>query len=128
MRWAALMLFVLFSLCACAACASSPPIPHESSFKGIITRGFETSIFKPCDSDDAPSWLTLSTKSNFSTRYKNLMKRESDGQQDIPVYAHFVGVKISGDANGYGHLGQFTSEITLTKVLSLQPAPEGKCP
>jgi hypothetical protein len=128
MRWVALVpgLFLFLWLSACAP--SSPPIPHESPFRGIITLGFETSVFTPCDSDEPSSWLALSKKSNFSARYKNLMKRQPADQQDLPVYAHFVGVQVSGDPNGYGHLGQFTSEITLTKVLSLQLAPDGKCP
>jgi len=122
-----LSLIVLCLLAGISACAPTPTPPQETAFKGIVTSGFEVSAFKPCNSDQL-SWFSAPSDSKFWDFYKKLASPPTNSHGYTQVYTEFIGVLASDDPNGYGHLNQYRSEITVQRTIDVQPAPDGKCP
>jgi hypothetical protein len=125
----ALCLLILLSS-GLSACAPAKTPARETSFTGLVTYGFEVSVFKPCDAAESErgSWFTAPPESGFWDRYKRLKDHQQDQHGYDQIYVHVTGIMSSGDPNGYGHLNAYPSELTVKKVFVIEPAVNGKCP
>jgi hypothetical protein len=115
------------------SCASF--IKSEATFEGLYVTSFEVSVFYPCgmteDIDDQGNkdlgyWLTSTPDSSFNeqmTRFSTL--REPTG---LRVYVKFIGVlSPTKPFGGYGHLGMYKNEVTITKVLEMKSWSDNLC-
>ena len=122
-----LLLIIVCLLAGISGCGVIQTSPPEQTFEGILTYAFEVSSFRPCGSEN-DSWFTAPAESGFWEKYQALGPFQAGEQGTAYVYTRFTGTLASGDPNGYGHLGQYQSEVTVKEVLEIRPAIPGECP
>ena len=113
-------------------------VKSEETFEGLFVTSFEVSVFYPCGmgmqtegiedqgNKDLGYWLTSTPDSGFNeqlTKFSTLTDPTG-----LRVYVKFIGVhsptKLFG---GYGHLGMYKKEITVTKILEMKPWSDNLC-
>lgn len=99
-------------------CVTTATGPGEREFRGYYSQGFEVDSFRACG--ERQSWW-VREGADLRTRYAGLAERE---------YAEvFVVLRGEITAEGsYGHLGAYTRELSVSRVLELRPAGAGDCP
>lgn len=83
-----------------------------SSYTGKYVALFETSSFVPCDEPDVRYWLVWGPKVDLPGELKML---GFDGL-GTEAYLRFSGRLETGSASGYGHLGQYSGQLTIKKL------------
>lgn len=126
--------FLILLITLLASCASKEGIIVE----GRYSTSFEVSVFMPCrtnnqkelwESADKNSvyWLTSTPASHFSEQlkpYYSLM--EPTGE--LNMYVKFIGDISPTKKNGYGHLGMYSNQVTVTEVVEMEPWVDRQCP
>lgn len=114
-----------------------------ASREGIVVEGrystsFEVSVFMPCRTDNQKElwesankntdyWLTSTPASDFSEQLKSYYPfMEPTGE--LHMYVKFVGDISPTKKNGYGHLGMYSNQVTVTEVLEMEPWVDRQCP
>jgi hypothetical protein len=82
------------------------------SFEGMYTSAFETSSFVPCGSRDSRYWIVWRADSDFAAAFDE----HNLGLQGGELYVRLQGKLETGNPNGYGHLGQYNGQLTVTKL------------
>ena len=118
-------------LLAALACQTLSPTPGPTTgeFKGFYINGFEVSSFVPCDMVDDLAQGTgywLNGISEMSDQYYALVQSSGfdQGTGYLSVYVRFNG-ELSPPGGGYGHLGAYEREVTVTKLLEM--SLDGQC-
>src|SRR5687767_2500106 len=113
-----ILIAVLVALVAILAVASVlwragrlPFVKPGDSFEGMYTSSFETSSFVPCGSNEPRYWLVWAAKSDFASAFR----AHNLGAQGGTVYVRLKGKLETKDEGGFGHLGQYKGQITVTK-------------
>lgn len=125
-----LLVALIVPLCSCAGRArqrSGPELHPETGpeFQGQYLQSFEVSSFVPCGSTEKPGygvgyWLNWDDSKSYD-RYRAEISKQVD---NAVVYLKFTGT-ISPPGQ-YGHLGVYTREVTVEKVLEVKL--RGICP
>jgi hypothetical protein len=124
-----------------------PASGAEYTFTGYYRAGFETSSFVACDSFGAPGtpngydsygipgygrgyWLKDTADSGFWSRFAELtpqfMQRSRVGSMEASpsVFVRFIGHasprRSLFEWHGYGHLGLYDREITVTRLIEMR--------
>jgi hypothetical protein len=128
-------------LCACALAFAfwnrtfqpAPTVTRDVEFRGHFVSSFEVSAFTPCTPEtqvpgfSGAYWVSSTPESGFYTRYAEVtgvVQRQQPA--GVPVYVHFIGDVSPDSKNGYGHLGGYAHEVTVTQVLEM--SLDGVCP
>ena len=132
-RFSLLMAVSMMLVSLLTSCTSF--VKSETTFEGLYATSFEVSIFYPCgmteDIDDQGDkglgyWLTSTPDSGFNeqlTKFSTL--REPTG---LRVYVKFIGVlSPTKPFGGYGHLGMYKNEVTVTKILEMKSWSDNLC-
>jgi hypothetical protein len=95
------------------------------TFEGRYESSFEVSAFYPGDTGCRPGaeayWLGADSGSGFFERYDALRSGQGvAGFAPFAVQTHFVG-RLSPPGS-YGHLGLYAREITVERLIEMQPA------
>jgi len=107
---------------------------QDSIFEGLFSTSFEVSVFYPCDTEyvegvynkDLEYWLTSTSDSGFNEQLKTFHSLiEPTGQ--LKMYVQFVGRISPTKQNGYGHLGMYSNQITVTEILDMKPWVDTLC-
>jgi hypothetical protein len=98
------------------------PGPTGEEFEGDFTLGFEQSSFIPCDKPDLRYWLVWAGGVDLPGRIEQL----GISGPYAEVHLSFRGMLETGSATGYGHLGRYDGQVTVTELLEL--TRDGKCP
>ena len=101
----------------------------SGEFAGFYSSGFEVSSFVPCDmiaSDPTGPGYWLNGTPDFYQRYSELSQQSGYDPATgyLPVFTRFKG-ELS-PAGSYGHMGAYSHEITVTKMLEM--SLDGSCP
>jgi len=113
-------------------------VKSEATFEGLYATSFEVSVFYPCgmgtqteDTEDQGNkdmeyWLTSTPDSGFHEQLEKFSDlAEPTG---LRVYVKFTGVlSPTKPFGGYGHLGMYKNEITVTKILEMKPWSDNLC-
>jgi hypothetical protein len=106
---------------------------RDVEFRGHFVSAFEVSSFTPCEPEtQVPGfygayWVTSTAESGFYTRYAEVTGvAQAQQPAGVPVYVHFIGDVSPDSKNGYGHLGGYAHEVTVTQVLEM--SLDGECP
>ena len=110
-------------------------VKSEATFEGLYATSFEVSVFYPCgmaeDIDgqgnkDLGYWLTSRPESGFNQQLTEFsVLREPTG---LRVYVKFIGVlSPTKPFGGYGHLGLYKNEVTVIKILEMEPWSDNLC-
>jgi hypothetical protein len=101
----------------------------NDTFEGYYASGFEVSSFVPCEAAGeagygAGYWLTGTP--DFYDTYSRLVTESGHDPVTgyFPVYTVFEGT-LSPEGH-YGHLGAYTREVTVTKLIEM--SLDGTCP
>ena len=125
-------LFAITIMLSNLLASCSPPRP--SVFEGRFSTSFEVSVFYPCGTEyvegvgdkDSGYWLVSTRDSGFNERLETFQSlRGPTGE--LSVYVKFVGTLSPKNQNGYGHLGMYSREITVTEVLEMKAWDENQC-
>jgi len=126
---------VLLLAIGVAACSTNNVEQGESIFEGYYAGGGELSYFEPCEGDPNSGnkngyWLESKRDTGFGEQYYALTVDDPpDGFGKGRVYVRFVG-KLSptrpGEGNGYGHLGSYKNQVTVSELLDM--SLDDKCP
>jgi hypothetical protein len=114
---------------------------EHTIFVGYYRTSFEISSFVPCAMGDLPGyakgyWLTADPQVEFYDHYRTTIAASSGsaiaGSDDARaiVFVRFIGqLSPPADPNGagYGHLGSYTHEITVTQILEMTPYTTKQC-
>lgn len=84
----------------------------DDVFEGMYTSAFETSSFVPCGSSEPRYWLVWAADSEFATAFRE----HNLGAQGGTVYVRLKGKLETRTRDGYGHLGQYKGQLTVTKL------------
>lgn len=99
--------------------APTNPSEGTGTFAGLYLQGFEVSVFTPCGRGSPSSttgyWLTGNAA--FHERYSALATTRGSNGFGPVVYTRFTGT-LSAEG-GYGHLGVYKREITVTSVTEM---------
>lgn len=123
------------------SCTSKSSISSNSDnvFTGYYGTSFETSSFVPCPENGEPDQLPgygvgylLTATSDSRWQEKNDQIRPSlhmsqSRVEQVLVFIRAEGELREGGEQGYGHLGQYSGELLVTKVLELAPYAKGLC-
>ena len=108
-------------------------------FTGHYFQAFETSTFVPCNTTGLPKygvgyWIEAEPQSGFYELYNTTIAsliatqvpRRGEG---VMVFARFEGILSPEKAYpyAYGHLSQYTRQITVTKALDMELYASGQC-
>ncbi|MGE0598045.1 MAG: hypothetical protein AB7J35_12890 [Dehalococcoidia bacterium] len=93
---------------------------RSSTFVGKYSYGFEVSSFVPCNSPDVKYWLVWQKPIDLTSE----MQKAGANGFGSEVYLKFEG-KLETGGDGYGHLGQYTGQLEITKLVSV--ARESLC-
>ncbi len=85
-----------------------------SIFVGKYTSLLETSSFVPCGQPDARYWLVWSGNVD---RAGELQKLGLNGI-GAAAYLRFEGTLATGAPGGYGHMGQYSGQLVVTRLLN----------
>jgi hypothetical protein len=95
--------------------------PEEQSFEGTFTFGWEVSSFVPGDgSRTSPRyWLAWTPESRFMEKFKESGYDAAWTPGYGRVWTRFLGVLENGGRGGYGHMGQYDAQVTVTRVIEM---------
>jgi hypothetical protein len=105
-------LLLALSLAACGGSASA-------THRGHFSYGFETSAFRPCNSDEV-WWVTGEGANALIEQYGNAAPADYE-----EVYAEVRG-QVS-EPGSYGHLGAYQRELSVTEVVEVRAKGEEDC-
>jgi len=92
----------------------------EGEFSGIVSFGFETQSFKPCDSPGERWWIWFPNQSDLVEYYSSLASRDFE-----PIYFEIEG--IITESGNYGHLGSYNRELRPFRVIAANNIIPSKC-
>jgi|GEM_PF-1288194 len=94
---------------------------NEQAFEGTFTFGWEVSLFVPGDaSRQGPRyWLAWTPESRFMERFRQCGYDPAWTPGYGRVRTRFLGVLENGAVGGYGHMGQYEAQVTVTRVLEM---------
>jgi hypothetical protein len=126
----AVLIMLANLLTSCTSFAKS-----EATFEGLYATSFEASVFYPCGmtedienqgNKDLGYWLTSTLDSGFNEQLTEFSALEEP--TGLRVYAKFIGVlSPTKPFGGYGHLGMYKNEITVTEILEMKPWSDNLC-
>jgi hypothetical protein len=110
--------------------------PRVSTFQGLYTTAFEVSVFHPCgvripteiveDVGFQMYWLESAPDSGFNERLEAFHSlRGPTGE--LKLFVKFVGTTSPTKPFGYGHLGMWANQVTVTEVLDMRPWVANQC-
>ena len=117
-----------------ASCTS----PQEKTYEGLFSSAFEVSVFYPCGLSTPEAfagesgyvetgyWLVSTPDSGFNEQLQNFHSLRGDTGQ-LSVYVKVVGTLSPIKEHGYGHLGMYSNEITVSEVLDMKPWDGNLC-
>lgn len=126
--------FLILLITLLASCASKEGIIVE----GRYSTSFEVSVFMPCRTNNQKElwesankntvyWLTSTPTSHFSEQLKSYYSlMEPTGE--LNMYVKFIGDISPTKKNGYGHLGMYSNQVTVTEVVEMEPWVDRQCP
>lgn len=128
-------LIPLLVLVLASACNGLPQLPNSTTtFSGYYTSAFETSAFLSCDQQAAglaaAYWLSAEPRANFFEQFSKLGTPTPTGATPAPYTPQSAFVKFEGKLSPpgqYGHLGMYSREITLTKLLAIALPADNQC-
>lgn len=100
-----------------AACAGVTDPEAARDFRGLYSWGFEVSAFQPCGTE--AQWWVVGGDS-IVERYTRLVQ-----QSYSPVYVSLRG--RAGPEGTFGHLGAYTRELEVDRVVEMRAARPGEC-
>ena len=86
----------------------------SAMFVGKYTSLLETSSFVPCEHPDVRYWLVWSGNVDLAGELKKL---GFDGL-GTTAYLRFEGTLATGAPGGYGHMGQYSGQLVVTRLLN----------
>lgn len=101
--------------------------PAERTFEGTFTFGWEVSAFVPGPpSARSPRyWVAWTPESRFMEKFKE----QGYDAAWTPGYGtarvKFMGSLETGAASGYGHMGQYSGQVTVVRVIEMGRAEPG---
>jgi hypothetical protein len=126
----------VFLLVSCSIFVpASTPAPASTEFEGFYTSSFEVSSFVKCGMNSQSGygqgyWLVSTTE--FQEKFRRTLSGAAGtyGPKDNPrvfdtVYVRFTGT-LSPKGN-YGHLGAYSNEVTVIKVIEMKTISSGFC-
>ena len=110
-------------------------VKSEATFEGLYATSFEASVFYPCGmteniedqgNKDMEYWLTSTPDSGFHEQLEKFSDlAEPTG---LRVYVKFTGVlSPTKPFGGYGHLGMYKNEVTVTRILEMKSWSDNLC-
>lgn len=125
---------------------TTPSLPTESVFEGRYTSAFEVSVFYPCSMKITEEyvegfgykslgyWLRSVPESGFQKQFQQIRSQvvaaTDEGIPTVSVFVRFVGALSTTEdelGKGYGHMGLYTNEITVTNVLEMKTWDDSLC-
>ena len=112
--------------------------PRESIYEGLFSSAFEVSVFYPCGLSTPEAfvgesgyvetgyWLVSTPDSGFNEQLQDFHALRGDTGQ-LSVYVKVVGTLSPTKEYGYGHLGLYSNEITVSEVLDMKPWDSKQC-
>ena len=117
-----------------ASCIS----PQDQTYEGLFSSAFEVSVFYPCGLSTPEAfvgesgyvetgyWLVSTPDSGFNEQLQDFHALRGDTGQ-LSVYVKVVGTLSPTKEYGYGHLGLYSNEITVSEVLDMKPWDDNLC-
>lgn len=97
------------------------------TFEGTFTFGWEVSSFVPGGpSETAPRyWVAWTPESGFMERFKAHGFDPAWSPGYGTVRTRFEGTLEEGATGGYGHMGQYSGQVTVQRVLAMSRPESG---
>ena len=129
-----LLFILLIGITQLTSCFSG----EDTVLEGRYTTAFEISDFMPCNTryqkeywdsanNNSVYWLTSTPESNFNEQLKTYLHLLGP-TGELNMYVKFVGNISPTKKNGYGHLGMYSNQVTVTEVVEMEPWMDQQCP
>ena len=90
----------------------SSPGSGDGEFEGVFTLSFERSSFTPCAKPGVRYWLDWPV----DVKLMDEVKRLGFDSTFVEVHLRFDGTLKTGAPGGYGHLGQYSGQVTVARL------------
>jgi hypothetical protein len=123
-------LHVIFLVAVAATSCARPrtsAIPTPGTFRGVYQTAFEMIAFTPCNSGER-WWVTPVNAPGWNSLQRALHRIDPIASGPGRVQRAYVELQGDTSATGqFGHLGAYTRELRVTRVLASAPVANGQC-